>query len=309
MSTTQGTNDVTLSVEFAGICLYVIHRERKDVTVLIPTCLPDRVSTTHEDEERGARHVPYLLMDLANLDERIATPGLFADGPKFQVVRRLRREELSIGLDEPEESVVQVDPGRLALPDLSIYDNIRLKPLLLSDTPPVELDVRITLKGGEFTAETVGGSGRGEVDARRRNWDEVEADWAGSIKWTRTIKKDSLPKDFLTIGISSWDTGPGARFRLTPIRRGSGEVIELKIANLCEENPLEWWEFEPTFDKDDVDFKWLYRLFEAKDGGSLLKAIRGSDPRSKFPYPKLTRRGARTTGNTGCTGGQFTPPR
>ncbi len=175
--------------------------------------------------------------------------------------------------------------------------------------PPVELDVRITLKGGEFTAETVGGSGRGEVDARRRNWDEVEADWAGSIKWTRTIKKDSLPKDFLTIGISSWDTGPGARFRLTPIRRGSGEVIELKIANLCEENPLEWWEFEPTFDKDDVDFKWLYRLFEAKDGGSLLKAIRGSDPRSKFPYPKLTRRGARTTGNTGCTGGQFTPPR
>ena len=302
MSSNPGANDVTLSVELAGICLYVIDRgqPKMTVSVLMPTCVPnDRVSAKHEDGDTGARHVPYLLMDLANLDPSV-TPGPVADGPQFEVVRRLRSEELFFELKEPEKGI-QLDPDPLPLPDLSIYkERIGLKPGLFDDNPPVELNVRTILRGGTLTATTVGGSGRGKAGAGRGpDWDKFEVDWAGSIKWTRTI-----PAGSLAIRIRSWATGQETPLTLRPVTRGGREVIELKIADLCETNPLEWKEFEPRFDKDDVDFKWLFRLFDAKDpkdGGSLLRAI----GRYKFPYPHLSPRGARTTGTQGCTGGQL----
>jgi hypothetical protein len=302
MSIDQEAKDFTLSVEFAGICLYESRPQRESVGVLMPTCVPTpdgAVSTKHEDGDTGARHVPYLLMDLANLDQRV-TPGLVGDGPQFEVVRRLGREELRFEF-EPKEpgSRIQLDPDPLPLPDLSIYaDRIGLRPHLFSDNPPVELNARTILRGGKLTATIVGGSDKGAGHPRQNpDWDKDPADWAGSIKWRRAI-----PGDSLTIRIRSWDTGQETPLTLRPVKRASGEVIELKIAILCENNPLEWKEFEPRFEKDDVDFKWLFRLFEAKDGGSLLKAIR----RAKLPYPKLRPRGARTTGSTGCTGGQFT---
>ena len=147
------------------------------------------------------------------------------------------------------------------MPDLSIYkETIGLKTGLFATNPPVELNVRTILRGGTLTATTVGGSGSGNLAAGRGpDWDKFETYWAGSIKWTRTI-----PAGSLTIGIRSWDTGQVTPRTLRPVTRGGKQVIELKIADLCETNPLEWKEFEPRFDKDDVDFKWLFRLFEAK---------------------------------------------
>ena len=305
ITSTKAANDVTLSVEFAGICLYVIDRRKPETTVavLMPTCVPStQVSAKHVDGETGARHVPYLLMDLANLDQKVP-PGPVPDGPQFEVVRRLRREEIVFELGEPAKGI-QLDPDPLPLPDLSIYkESIELKPGLFGDNPPVELSARTILRGGTLTATTLGGSGTRNVpDHKRPDWDKFEADWAGSIKWTRTI-----PAGSLDIGIHSWDTREETPLTLRPVTRNGGEVIELKIADLCETNPLEWKEFEPRFDKDDVDFKWLFRLFDARDprdGRSLLRAI----GRDKFPYPHLTPRGARPTGHTGCTGGQLGIP-
>ncbi len=140
------TNEVTLSVEFAGVCLYVIDRAKSagqetTVSVLIPTCVPnERVRNHHEDEDVGARHVPYLLMDLANLEPESAKrvrPGFVADGPRFQVVRRLSREELFFEPEESQGSIVQLVPDPLPLPDLSVYKpQIKLKVGLDSATPP-----------------------------------------------------------------------------------------------------------------------------------------------------------------------------
>ena len=326
MTTSQAANEVTLSVEFAGICLYVIDRERPvvldeqetepnpalRVTVLMPTCVPSSgVSVKHEDGDTGARHVSYLLMDLANLAPgQAVTRGLVPDGPQFEVVRRLRREDI---LFKPMEgSVIELDPDPLPLPDLSVFKPaIGLKEGLFSDRPPEdleELNVRTILRGGKLIATTIGGSSKRHVPGRnRRDWDKFEADWAGSIKWTRTLKKEVLDETPFTLGLRSWETGDITPLTLTPVKRNGGEIIELKIADLCETNPLEWKEFEPRFDKDDVDFKWLFRLFDAtnpNDNGSLLRAI----GRDKFPYPHLRPRGARTTGDPGCTGGQFQRP-
>jgi len=311
MSINQGATDVTLSVEFAGLCLFVTDRRAQpetSVSVLMPTCVPTpdgRVGTQHEDEDIGARHVPYLLMDLANLDVgQTVAPGLAADGARYQVVRRLSREELSFEPDAPQGSIVQIDPDPLPLPDLSQYkkDGIGLKDLL-STVPPnerPELSVRTTLKSGKLSAITLGGPGKvGGPPVQKPDWDKDPEDWAGSIRWTRTI-----PGGSLTIKIRNWDTGQSTPLTLKP--SPGRDIIELKIANLCEDNPLEWKEFENRLQKDDVDFKWLYRLFEAKGGGSLLDAFGGRG--HKFPYPKLAPRRARTTGNTGCTPGQFGLP-
>jgi hypothetical protein len=351
MAASQGANEVKLSVEFAGICLYVIQYAEKFVpgeketkpppaswvTVLMPTCVPNGgVSAKHEDGDTGARHVPYLLMDAANLTaydklldnvlprgdpsnaelanrirEAFGPPmpsGIVPDGPQFEVVRRLRREEIAFELAGSDEPIITLSPERLPLPDLSIYKlegsgsppqrGIKLKPGLVDDNPPpVELNVRTILRGGKLTATTISESGQGNVGIRRGpDWDRFEAAWVGSIKWERTI-----PGDSLTIQIRSFDGSQPTPVTLRPVE---GNVIALKLANLCETNPLEWRAFEPRFDKDDVDFKWLFRLFDAADGGSLLRAM----GRFKFPYPHLSPRGARPTGYTGCTGGQFGLP-
>ena len=303
MSMEQVAGDFTLSVEFAGLCLYVIDR-RQDTTVsvLMPTCVPTpngRVKAEHEDKTNGARHVPYLLANLANFGQSVPA-GLAGDGPLFGVVRRLSREELFLEPEGPASN--QVDPGPLSLPDLNVYkDKIKLQDGLLSAIVPnalPELNVRTILRGGTLTAITIGGSGS-SVPAESPRWDELEADWAGSIKWTRTI-----PGGSLTIRIHNWDTDQETPLTLTPVTRNGGNVIELKIANLCEDNALEWKEFETRFERRDVDFKWLFRLFAPNAGGSILGAL----GRRELPYPLLRPRGARTTGNAGCTGGQFGLP-
>jgi hypothetical protein len=308
MSINQGATDIMLSVEFAGLCLYVIDRQQAtQVGVLMPTCLPTpdgRVSTTHEDGDIGARHVPYLLMDLANLDPTV-TPGLVADGPRFQVVRRLNREEILFEPAEAPGSIVKLTPDPLPLPDLSHYKSgIRLKGLA-SRIPPneiPELSVRTTLRGGTLEATTVDGPSKVTGSpSQKPDWDKDTEAWAGSVTWTRTI-----PGDSLALRIRGWDTDQETKLTLRPVTRGGSKVINLKIANLCETNPLEWKEFEHTLEKDDIDFKWLYRLFEPTGRGTLLDAFGGRG--RKFPYPKLAPRGARTTGNTGCTGGQFGLP-
>jgi hypothetical protein len=111
-----------------------------------------------------------------------------------------------------------------------------------------------------------------------------------------------VPGDSLTVRIRNWDTRQETPLTLEPVTPGGR--VELKIANLCEDNPLEWKEFEATFEKRDMDFKWLFRLFAPKGGGSILTAL----GKKELPYPLLKPRGARTTGNTGCTGGKVTPP-
>ena len=292
---------VELSIEFAGICLYVINPERATVSVVIPTCVPTpngRVKTEHEDKTVGARHVPYLLANLANFGQRVPA-GLVGDGPQFGVVRRLNREELFFEPEGPASD--RLDPNALALPDLTVYtDRIKLQDRLLSDISPndlPELNVRTILKGGTFTATTLGGSGS-SVPGRSPNWDDLEADWAGSIRWTQTV-----PGDSLTVRIRNWDTGQETPLTLEPLTPGGR--VELKVANLCEDNPLEWREFEPRFEKEDRDFKWLFRLFEA-EGGSVLDAVRGRG--REFPFPRINPRKPRTTGNAGCTGGQFGIP-
>lgn len=290
---------IELSIEFAGICLYVIPAQRDTVSVLIPTCAPTpngRVKTEHEDKTNGARHVPYLLANLANFGQSVPA-GLAGDGPQFGVVRRLNREEIFFAPEGPDSN--RFDPDPLPLPDLSVYnEQISLHDGLLSAIAPnelPELNVRTVLKGGTLAATTIGGSGS-PVPGRNPNWDESEADWAGSIQWTRTV-----PGDSVTIRIRNWDTGQETPLTLKPVTPGGR--VELKIANLCEDNPLEWREFEPKFEKRDIDFKWLFRLFAPNAGGSILTAL----GRKELPYPLLKPRGARTTGNTGCTGGKVTP--
>src|SRR5262245_17853032 len=81
MTTGARAADFTLSVEFAGICLYVVDRQQRNVSVLMPVA-DGRVDEEHEDKTDGIRHVPYLLADLANITPGVPA-GLAGDGPQF----------------------------------------------------------------------------------------------------------------------------------------------------------------------------------------------------------------------------------
>jgi|SRR5215204_3070997 len=289
---------ITLSVEFAGICLYLIHPEKKSVAVLMPTALPSpdgRISTKDEDGDDAARHVAYVRMNLANLDPNVP-PGLVADGPQFEVVRQLRRAEIRL---EPEssENFIRVEP--LPLPDLSVYrGKIELKKDLFADkdrfadNPPAELQARMMLRGGTLAATVASGSISPPKPGPDPDWDKSEFNWAGSVRWTCTV-----PGDSLTVRIVGFDGGAETSLRLVPVVRPTGRVIELKIANLCETNPLEWRDFEQKHVREDVDFKWLFRLYDPIGAPSIRAALN-----RPLPYPRLARRGARTAGNQGCTG-------
>lgn len=294
MSIEPEVEDFTLSVEFAGICLYVIDPKKERVAVLLPTA-NGGINPTHEDGTDGARHVAYLRMDLANFDPNVP-PGSVPDGPQFEVVRQLRHAEIRL---EPEasEDFFRVEP--LSLPDLSVYEGkIRLKKNLFTDddlfpnNPPAELQARMMLTGGTLAATVAGGSISPPKPGRDPAWDTSDFNWAGSVRWTCTI-----PGDSLTIRIVPLDgSAEPPPLRLVPAVRGTDRVIDLKIANLCESNPLEWRDFERKHVRDDVDFKWLFRLYDPIGA----RTIRAALNRPSLPYPRLAK--TRTAGNQGCTG-------
>jgi hypothetical protein len=74
-------------------------------------------------------------------------------------------------------------------------------------------------------------------------------------------------------------------------------VIDLKIANLCAHDPLEWSVFPERPVEHDVDFKWLYRLLQYNDGTPYCVRVRGAD----LPHPHRKHTTAGVRGGGGCT--------
>jgi hypothetical protein len=225
-------------------------------------------------------------------------------------VHRLSREEV---LFPPVGSAIQFIPPDLPVPDLSFYKpDIDLKGGQLSGTPPAtrpELNARTILRGGTLTATSLDGN----VGKPHATWHGADEAWAGSIIWTQDIQTADPRLTRFKFDILDWGTGNQTPITLKPVARTVDDVtqwvIQLKIANLCETNPLEWVEFQHRLQQHDVDFKWLFRLFDSTNKvkhPKLVDAVGG--PGRKFPYPRLKNRPPRTTGSTGCTGGQFGLP-
>jgi hypothetical protein len=278
-----------LSIEFCGLCLFVQDPEGRGVGVLMPDARarPGAPPMRHADGSAAVPHVGYLRFNLANLAGMNPFPTNSIDDPPFEGVHRFNREVLDLGLG-PHPQPVVVD--ELAWPDFARIDqNLHLLPGLFRDPiPSQQLLMRMILSDGTFTAHVPGSNWKFPTTANGKP--AYQGQFASVITWSREMPGNSLP-----IQIRPFGNGHGTQLQLSPV----DGIVQLKIANLCAENPLEWPELKLRIiqGEDDHDFKWLYRLFDTNDK-RLTVAANG-----KRPIPVLDRDKGVSGEESDCSGG------
>ena len=281
-----------LRIEFSGLCLFVVNAERTRVGVVMPDARerPNIATMRHLDNTVAVPHVGYLRFDLRDLQPGVPDipGGNGNNGPRYEVVHRFGGEALDLGLGR-EQSKVGID--ELLFPNfMSIDGRLALLPGLFGDAPPEQLLMRTVLTGGTFTSHS-GGSNWTFPTIDTSAGSPYQGQFANYAVWTRTISADSL-----TLTIAPFKKGEPTTLRLKP----NNGVVQLKIANLCSENPLEWRELKlrTVSGDEDLDFKWLYSLMK----NSQLAAPGLND---ELPVPVLDRTSGVASRDWDCTGGMI----
>jgi len=279
-----------LRIEFSGLCLFVVSDDRKRVGVAMPDAReqPNLATMRHVDNTVAVPHVGYLRFDLGDLQPSV--PGISSgngnNGPRYEVVHRFSGESLDLGLGR-EQSAVGVD--ELVFPNFkSIDGRLTALPGLFGDAPPEQLLMRTVLSGGNFTSHS-GGSNWTFPTIDTPAGSPYQGQFANFAVWTRTISEESL-----TLTIAPFKKGEPTSLHFKP-RNG---VLQLKIANLCSENPLEWRELKlrTVGGDEDLDFKWLYRLMKNPE-------MVAPGLNDELPVPVLDRTSGVASADWDCTGG------
>jgi hypothetical protein len=98
-----------------------------------------------------------------------------------------------------------------------------------------------------------------------------------------------LADNLTTLEIVASPINGGDDVRL-PLTAPDGEIVELTVANLCDDNPLEW---EQKYDaKPDLDFRWHFELLSPAKWQDLVKAIEGLYLPYPYPVPQGNAQGA-----------------
>lgn len=274
-----------LRVHFAGLCAYVTDPTDGKLGVLMPDCRNGIASKHHDDNTDGVHHAAYMRVDLGSLSTGYPG-GEAADGPTYEVVHRLDGEQVEIS-PLPLGAVV----GTPNVPKVTgWFDDTQLKPGLFAAVRK-EVVMRTVLTGGEIRADY--GNRDWEVAGTLAHDGRAQTGFfAGEIRWRTTINDDSV-----TVTLRKLSDNSTVDLVLRPVRTPSGDAVTVKLANLCALNPLEWDQLETSLTTRDVDFKWLYRLFDdTSRTASWAKRLAGKE----FPYP--LQRGTNTRGDEDCTG-------
>ncbi|HLL48252.1 MAG TPA: hypothetical protein VK399_16240, partial [Longimicrobiaceae bacterium] len=184
-----------LRVEFAGICLYLIHPDTERVAVVMPDCRRNKVDVLeHLDKDPAAEpHAGYLRFDLACLGGVLpgVTPGGGTGAPPYEGIHRFDMQEVDFGLGAAGS--IDTDDKHFVLPDFRRFaPDLEPRPDLFAANPGTPPLMRMVLRGGKMR-----GLGR-------RNWkvskfpessgDEHVGFFAGHVVWTRPVEgTDELP--------------------------------------------------------------------------------------------------------------------
>ena len=265
-----------LHVEFTGLCAHVYDQRTPDrATVLMVNA---------HDGRHGRIHAGYVRIDLANIplsreQPPVPTCAVATGGtaPVFDVVYQVDRQQLDFGL-EPTGVPMSVSNG---LPDVDRFSSIlQLRPGTLDAKPIPEVLFRTVLPGGNVTSDDDDADWEIEGTLNPPTNQPLYGKFPGAVRW----KRDVPDRDDLTLTFTNFDDGSTQTLRLVPVELPDNRrVISLKIANLCQDNVLEWGVFGFHDVTQDVDFRWLYRLLELKVG------VRATMPTSDSRLPIPTR--------------------
>lgn len=293
-----------LRVTFTGLCIFLIREDCRQVAVLQPDCrVGGRLPQTHADGDPGVPHVGYLRFDMGNMHPSLGL-GDDISGPVYEGVHRFTGEELDFGIED-DGSTMSIQTFLPAMERIAPHpenqpevpqvecghgDQSLLQPVDGLFGPDAPLVMRTILAGGGLTGEPLTAF---EFDPV---FDPSRQPYAGTfskrVVWTRRVRGDVL-----NVRIRPFAEGQEVVIPLHPILRDGDEIpsISLTLANLCNENPLEWKEYgAPTPTRSDEDFKWLYRPFRSVTG----------EPVEILPIPR--RPDKAPLGGENCTGTRMT---
>lgn len=252
-----------LQVTFTGLNLFLVHADQRQVAVLQPDARKSN-KTKHPDGTKGIPHVGYVSFDLAQLDlPQGAQP--FVGG---EAVYQFRGQEI-LDFGVPPSGPTDRMTGQAELPQIERIANesdgsggfvslLEPAPRLFSTNsatpPPKSLLMRARLDCGNLSANPMEHWRFSRLFRRDRD-DEYEQPFKSDVTWTRKVVTTASG---LVMKIAKFD---GTDERQIPLKPGPGNVLKVKVANLCGVNPLEWEELEDRrVTADDEDFKWIYHL-------------------------------------------------
>jgi hypothetical protein len=247
-----------LRIEISGLCLWVRTAGGQSVTVVMPDGGLASSKTAHADGDPAVPHVGYLRFNLANLGVSVPL-GDSQRGPTYEVVHRFHGEELTFEIGGVS---LPFDGRDLALPDFNEFAPV-LEPMpgLFDKKPGGIVLMQTVLDGGRVEPMLDSGewllSGRLRDDGTPR-----EGQFGGAMIWRRQVSGTGM-----VVRLTPFGGGTPIAFPLVPVDLPGGPAVDLKIANLCADNPLEWPELAVRrVAVEDRDFKWLYRLLQRRDG-------------------------------------------
>jgi hypothetical protein len=252
------TQTFELRVRFTGLCLYRFDGKDPAIDVLMPDArVADAAKMVHADGTRAEAHVGFLSIEREFL--RGTVPGARGD-----VVRRLTRESVRFALPASTEGV----KDELILPNFSQFaPDLVLDPSLLTAAPAPTLLARVGLSGG-----TLSGEDRDEEKQISRvigaGGSISKGKFQHVVTWSRTVPGTAVALELTTLDGQLTET-----IELQAARNSTGDfVAEVRVANLCAHNPLEWPGYALlAVTPDDMDFKWLHRLYLPRDGAPPVK--------------------------------------
>lgn len=296
-----------LRVNFTGLALYLVKGDATRMTVVHPDARqqPDAAGAAgaagmqHLDGEPAAAHVGYLLFDVAQLHVGNSGRG-DANAPasfSAQVVHRFVREELRIGTIDDGTPI----EGDFVLPDFGVFAPVlEPSPSVLASPPGPEVVMRCSIAGGSLAQadDALDRQMTRTLPSSTSSGIRQSGVFAHTVVWSRPMTGTGV-----VLTLSRFDGSGSESIPLRPVPDGNGDpVIELTIANLCSDNPLEWNDYPvPPQPAPDPDFKWLAKLFHNKSGEAppVYNAAR------QVPHPVRVPGGSLQGAIANCFGARF----
>jgi hypothetical protein len=268
-----------LRIKFTGILGFVPDKPFTESPSRVYVLAPDG-EVDPKDGRRGAdaqdlsRHRAFIKVNAANV---VGTNGVPSSMESLWYIgkRELRLETTgaSAGLKIGDLS------GLASLGDVAPLFSKVHPDALQGTTPPTKLGARFV------------------IDAGTLRCGQPQGKWVfPNILCSNPVRVDELSNEVflelaglesLAIAASPLTGGDTVRLQLTA---PAGGTVELIVANLCDENPLEW---PGVYDaKPDLDFRWYFELLSDASYAELTDQIDGLSLPYPCPQGKPNARGA-----------------
>jgi hypothetical protein len=183
--------------------------------------------------------------------------GELKGSPPVEHIWYLAGQDLRFGVEQGPRSEIPEEVIRFA--DVSDFPGFSRE--IATDPAAAGVVARIHLPGGKMTAGDA--FPWSFADTLKADGAPKEREYATALHYEAEARGGHV-----TLTTTGFDGKAAAAARLVPDEAGT---VEITVANLCMDNPLEWpFDEEP---RDDHDFCWYYLLLDDDSFSSSMEAV------------------------------------